>query len=148
MISLSDFLSEIGRAGLIAAKASSEANLARFLDYWEKGPDDVLQPVEVEVLVAGKTLKIPKLVLTPTKRMGLEELAVEFESEIVLDSGDDLKGNGPEPSDIQLTLSHGFFGTHKTKIHVKAIFKVEDEPEAMAKIQDRVNIALGKALNG
>ena len=150
MISLSEFLSSIGRAGTTAAQAAAVHNQDIFRSHFKKGKDGVLVPRMVAFEIDGRQVEVPAVSLVPNKRLELERIKVEFESEVDLTPEGTIRGGklvsrgNPE---LELSLKNGLFKA-STRIQVVATFVAADEPEAAEKLRDRINTVLGRLLDG
>ena len=142
MLTLEQFLAEIGRAGVTASREAAEHAQASFRGYFDADG----KPLTVKLQINGAAVEVPVVCLMPATAMTLKKIRVKFESEVDLSQVKPAKGEAEGNPHIGLRLTRGLF-KRGTSVEVDALFRQTQEPEAVEKIRDRLNTILWRALN-
>ena len=145
MVSLTEFLAQIAMAGVHASVRAAEHSQGLFLGYFFEDANKTLRPKVVEIGVGKRVVDVPVVTLMPAAAMALHELTVEFQSDIDLQEKHQVKAKEGNP-ELTLSLRRGLL-KRGTTVKVKARFKRTSEPESIEKIRDRLNSAIGVAIN-
>ena len=149
-IRLSDLLSQIGRSGSFAAGEAAAHYRHRLQATGrtdEKG--NLVADVVKMPLPNGQVVSVPRLALMQRGALELDQLEVEWTSEVdlSLDDGDQV-GDTPSKEPPTLKCKDVIFSMRKgmrkssAEFHVKAVFKRGETVEAVEQIRDRAIVQM------
>ena len=145
---LADFLAEIGRAGGEAARAASEYSEHRLLRLfnWDK-VTKTLTPQTVNLRLGGAVIPVPRYALSRAGGLDLDELKVEFEATVDLNTIVTARGKVRRPdTKVGVRFKKGLF-RNDTHVKITASFKMGSPPEASELVADRLNEEIRTAID-
>ena len=133
-ITLAEFATQLGQAGIDASRACEDYALKR-LQAASDEKDGVLVPHMRKIQIYGRVLEIPEIVLLAQQRLDVQELEFEFEATITMGS------KSPHISNHNGVLKNGM------KMKSRILFRATDSLEIIELLRERINRDTAEALS-
>lgn len=136
MITLSDFISYMGQAGVEAAKACEAYALNRLQAMFDEDEDGTLIPKMVKLKMPSGIVEVPQVTLMSPVRVDLDQVEYEFETTVSL-------GKDGCPN----VLGHTGLIRKGVKVKAKVKFGAHENLESIELIRERCNKKLSTELS-